>query len=63
MSRLPRVSGGECVKALTKIGYYLKRQAGSHRILRRDEPIGQLSCLITGSWIKAHSERSFEVPD
>lgn len=42
MSRLPRVSGRECVKALSKIGYYLKRQEGSHMILRRDEPFGQL---------------------
>jgi predicted RNA binding protein YcfA (HicA-like mRNA interferase family) len=42
MSRLPRISGRECVKALSKIGYYLKRQEGSHMILRRDDPFGQL---------------------
>ena len=42
MSRLPRISGRECVKALSKMGYYLKRQEGSHMILRRDEPFGQL---------------------
>ena len=42
MSRLPRISGRECVKALSKIGYYLKRQEGSHMILRRDDPLGQL---------------------
>lgn len=42
MSRLPRVSGRECAIALSKIGYYLKRQEGSHMILRRDEPFGLL---------------------
>ena len=42
MSGLPRVSGRDCVKALGKIGYYLKRQHGSHMILRRDNPFSQL---------------------
>jgi predicted RNA binding protein YcfA (HicA-like mRNA interferase family) len=42
VSRLPQISGRECVKALAKIGFYLKRQEGSHLILRRDEPFGQV---------------------
>jgi predicted RNA binding protein YcfA (HicA-like mRNA interferase family) len=42
MSGLPRISGRECVKALGKIGYYLKRQESSHMILRRDNPFGQI---------------------
>ena len=42
MSGLPRVSGRDCVKALGKIGYYLKRQHGSHMILRRDDPFYQV---------------------
>ncbi len=42
MSRLPRISGGDCVKALGKIGFYLKRQHGSHMILRRDNPFAQV---------------------
>ena len=42
MSRLPRISGRECVKALTKVGFYLKRQHGSHMILRRDDPFAQV---------------------
>ena len=42
MSGLPRISGRECVKALGKIGYYLKRQHGSHMIVRRDAPFAQL---------------------
>ena len=42
MSKLPRVSGQECVKALGKAGFYFKRQHGSHIILRRDDPFAQL---------------------
>lgn len=42
MSRLPRISGRECVKALGKVGFYLKRQEGSHMILRRDDPFAQV---------------------
>jgi predicted RNA binding protein YcfA (HicA-like mRNA interferase family) len=42
MSGLPRISGRECVKALSKAGFYLKRQEGSHMVLRRDNPFGQL---------------------
>ncbi len=42
MSGLPRISGRECVKALQKVGFYLKRQEGSHMILRRDNPFGQV---------------------
>jgi len=42
MSTLPRISGRECVKALSKIGFVLRRQHGSHIILRRNEPFAQL---------------------
>jgi predicted RNA binding protein YcfA (HicA-like mRNA interferase family) len=42
MSRLPRISGTECVKTLAKAGFYLKRQHGSHLILRRDNPFAQV---------------------
>jgi len=42
MSVLPRLSGQQCLKALQKTGFYLKRQAGSHMILRKDDPFCQL---------------------
>ena len=42
MTKLPRVSGCECVRALEKAGFRLKRQHGSHMILRRDEPFSQV---------------------
>ena len=42
MSDLPRISGRGCVKALNKIGFYLKRQHSSHMIVRRDNPFAQV---------------------
>jgi predicted RNA binding protein YcfA (HicA-like mRNA interferase family) len=42
MSNIPRISGRECIKALNKTGFYFKRQEGSHIILRRDDPFGQV---------------------
>lgn len=37
MSVLPRISGRDVVKALTRTGYSVDRQKGSHIILRQDE--------------------------
>jgi len=42
MTKLPIISGKECIRALQKAGFYLKRQTGSHLILRRDEPFTQV---------------------
>ena len=41
-NRLPRISGRECVRALTGAGFYTRRQHGSHIILRRDAPYAQV---------------------
>jgi predicted RNA binding protein YcfA (HicA-like mRNA interferase family) len=42
MTKLPRISGRECVSALLKFGFRVKRQHGSHIILRRDNPFTQV---------------------
>ena len=43
MTRLPRdLSGEKVIKALLKAGFFVKRQKGSHIILRRDDPFAQL---------------------
>ena len=42
MSRLPTISGRVCVNLLEKVGFYFKRQEGSHVILRRNDPFTQL---------------------
>jgi predicted RNA binding protein YcfA (HicA-like mRNA interferase family) len=42
MSGLPRISGRQRVKALSKVGFVMRRQHGSHMILRLDKPFAQL---------------------
>ncbi len=42
MSKLPQISGKECIKTLNKVGFYIKRQKGSHIILCRDEPFAEV---------------------
>ncbi|MBF6613068.1 MAG: type II toxin-antitoxin system HicA family toxin [Chloroflexi bacterium] len=42
MSGLPSISGRECAKALGKIGFQIRRQQGSHMVLRRDNPFAQV---------------------
>ena len=49
MSKLPVISGAECVKALEKIGFFVDRQRGSHIILVREDPRTTVS-------IPAHKE-------
>lgn len=41
MSKLPPVSGSDVVRALQKIGFSVRRQHGSHIIMRRDDPFAQ----------------------
>lgn len=41
MSKLPQVSGQEVVGALQKLGFTVRRQHGSHIILRRNDPFAQ----------------------
>jgi predicted RNA binding protein YcfA (HicA-like mRNA interferase family) len=42
MSKLPQISGRDCVEILSKAGFRLIRQKGSHMILRRDDPFSQV---------------------
>ncbi len=42
MTKLPRISGRECMKILARRGFYVRRQEGSHMILRRDDPLAQV---------------------
>jgi len=42
MNDLPRVSGTQCAKALSRAGFRFIRQTGSHLILRRDAPFAQV---------------------
>ncbi|MCL0081408.1 type II toxin-antitoxin system HicA family toxin [Peptococcaceae bacterium] len=42
MSKLPVISGRECVRMLEQVGFYLKRQKGSHMVTRRNTPFAQV---------------------
>jgi len=42
MSKLPRISGRDCVKELEKADFHPKRREGSYMILRRDDPFAQV---------------------
>ena len=41
MSKLPVLSGADCVKALARIGFEVYRQRGSHIVLIRKSPPAQ----------------------
>ena len=41
MSKLPVISGADCVKALGKIGFEVYRQRGSHIVVVRKSPPSQ----------------------
>ena len=41
MSKLPQISGLDVVRALQKLSFTVRRQHGSHIILRRDDPFAQ----------------------
>jgi len=43
VTKLPRgLSGKEVIKVLQGAGFYVKRQKGSHIVLRRDNPFAQV---------------------
>ena len=46
MPRLPRVSGQEAIRALEQIGFVQVRQRGSHVVLRRSTPEGDVGCAV-----------------
>lgn len=42
MSKLPVISGRDCVAALARAGFHPVRQKGSHMVLRRNDPYAQV---------------------
>ena len=46
MPRLPRVSGQEAVRALERLGFVQVRQRGSHVMLKRQTPEGDIGCVV-----------------
>ncbi|MBN1423314.1 type II toxin-antitoxin system HicA family toxin [Candidatus Fermentibacteria bacterium] len=46
MPELRRVSGREAIRALERLGFVRARQRGSHVILRRKRPEGDVGCAV-----------------
>jgi predicted RNA binding protein YcfA (HicA-like mRNA interferase family) len=42
VTKLPQISGQDCIRALERAGFYRKRQTGSHVVMRRDDPFAQV---------------------
>ncbi len=38
MTKLPHISGRECIRALERIGFYERRQKGDHVFMQHDDP-------------------------
>jgi len=46
MLKLRRVSGQEAIRALERLGFVQVRQRGSHVVLKRQTPEGEVGCVI-----------------
>ena len=46
MPRLPRVSGSEAVRALERLGFVQARQRGSHVVMKKSTPEGNVGCVV-----------------
>ena len=46
MTKLPRLSGKEVIKALSQVGFVLARQKGSHVIMKKETPEGTIATVV-----------------
>jgi predicted RNA binding protein YcfA (HicA-like mRNA interferase family) len=46
MPELRRVSGRDAIRALEKLGFEQVRQRGSHVILKKQTPAGDVGCVV-----------------
>ncbi len=46
MTKLRRVSGEEAVRALERLGFVQIRQRGSHVVLKKQTPEGEVGCAV-----------------
>lgn len=46
MPKLQRVSGQEAIRALERLGFVQVRQQGSHVVLKRTTPHGEIGCVV-----------------
>lgn len=46
MPKLPRISSREAIRALERLGFEQVRQTGSHVVLKRKTPDGEIGCVV-----------------
>jgi len=46
MPELRRVSGQEAIQALERLGFVQMRQRGSHVVLKKQTPEGEVGCVV-----------------
>ena len=46
MPKPPRVSGKDAIRALKRSGFFQIRQQGSHIILKKQTPGGEIGCVV-----------------
>ncbi|HIE27950.1 TPA: addiction module toxin, HicA family [Candidatus Poribacteria bacterium] len=46
MPKLRRVSGREAIRALERLGFVQVRQRGSHIVLKKNTPEGDVGCTV-----------------
>jgi predicted RNA binding protein YcfA (HicA-like mRNA interferase family) len=46
MPKLYRITGEEAIKALEKLGFVRVRQRGSHVVLKKRSPTGDIGCVV-----------------
>jgi predicted RNA binding protein YcfA (HicA-like mRNA interferase family) len=46
MPKLHRVSGQEAIRALERLGFIQVRQRGSHAVLKKQTPEGEVGCVV-----------------
>lgn len=46
MPKPPKVSGKEAVRALERLGFFQIRQQGSHVVLKKQMPNGEIGCVV-----------------
>lgn len=46
MPKLRRVSGQEAIRALQRLGFEQVRQRGSHAVLKKETPVGEVGCVV-----------------
>jgi predicted RNA binding protein YcfA (HicA-like mRNA interferase family) len=46
MPKMPRISSGEAIRALERLGFEQVRQTGSHVVMKKETEEGEIGCIV-----------------